>query len=288
MQPSDVARKGRVGSETTTTGKPLKYFRYWTQGTLRYLNRANLKRVVENCDTRAGWWFDVAIQGLIVVSLISFSVSTIPTNSPSLQHQLGIVEAVTVALFTAEYLLRLYVADSKVKYAFSFFGLVDLLSVAPFYLPGSVDLRALRLFRLFRVVQLFKLLRYNHAIKRFHIALQLSKEELILFFSVTTMLLYASAVGIYYFENRAQPEAFSSIFSSLWWSVSTLTTVGYGDIYPVTVGGRFFTFVMLMIGLGIIAVPSGLVATSLAEARRIIEQEAEKKTAAASNTTEDD
>ncbi len=252
------------------------------------MNRTHLKKVVETCDTPAGWWFDFAIQVLIVVSLISFSVSTIPSISPYLQCRLHVVEVVTITLFTAEYLLRLYVADSKTRYVFSFFGLIDLLSVAPFYLPGSVDLRALRLFRLFRVVRLFKLLRYNQAIKRFHLAFMISKEELILFFGVTTMLLYVSAVGIYYFENRAQPEVFTSIFSSLWWAVATLTTVGYGDIYPVTVGGRVFTFVVLMIGLGIVAVPSGLVATSLAEARRIIEQDAGKKPAACSNMTEDD
>jgi len=89
------------------------------------------------------------------------------------------------------------------------------------------------------------------------------KEELILFLFATAFLLYFSAVGIYYFENPAQPEQFQSIFDSLWWAVATLTTVGYGDVYPVTVGGKIFTFFVLLIGLGIVAVPAGLVSSAL-------------------------
>ena len=81
------------------------------------------------------------------------------------------------------------------------------------------------------------------------------------------MLLYLSAVGIYYFENTAQPDVFSSVFHSLWWAVATLTTVGYGDIYPITVGGRIFTFLILMIGLGVVAVPAGLLASALSKVR---------------------
>lgn len=88
-----------------------------------------------------------------------------------------------------------------------------------------------------------------------------------MFSVVSVILIYLSAVGIYYFEHSAQPESFSSIFSSLWWSVVTLTTVGYGDIVPITVGGRIFTFVILMIGLGIIAIPSGMISSALTEAR---------------------
>ena len=95
----------------------------------------------------------------------------------------------------------------------------------------------------------------------------IAKEEFVLFGFVTLILLYLTAVGIYYFENNAQPEAFKSIFHSLWWAVATLTTVGYGDVYPVTVGGRVFTFFILMIGLGIVAVPAGLLATALTQVR---------------------
>lgn len=89
------------------------------------------------------------------------------------------------------------------------------------------------------------------------------KEELILFFITTLFIIYIAAVGIYYFENAAQPENFKSVFHSLWWAVATLTTVGYGDIYPITVGGRFFTFLILMVGLSIVSVPAGLLTSAL-------------------------
>jgi voltage-gated potassium channel len=112
-----------------------------------------------------------------------------------------------------------------------------------------------------------KLFRYSKAIRRFSRAFSIAKEEIVLFGVVTIMLLYLSAVGIYYFENEAQPEAFKSIFHSLWWAVATLTTVGYGDVYPITIGGRIFTFFILMIGLGIVAVPAGLLASALSKAR---------------------
>jgi voltage-gated potassium channel len=117
--------------------------------------------------------------------------------------------------------------------------------------------------------------RYNSAIERFSLAFKLIKEELTMFSLVSFILIYLSAVGIYYFENTVQPEAFSSIFSSLWWSVVTLTTVGYGDVIPVTIGGRIFTFIILMIGLGIIAIPSGMISSALTEARDM--EKAERK-----------
>ena len=90
-----------------------------------------------------------------------------------------------------------------------------------------------------------------------------AKEEILLFIFMTLILIYLSAVGIYYFENEAQPEVFTSIFDSLWWAVITLTTVGYGDAYPITVGGKMFTFLILIIGLGIIAIPTGIISSSL-------------------------
>jgi voltage-gated potassium channel len=99
-------------------------------------------------------------------------------------------------------------------------------------------------------------------------------EELVLFFCSTMLVMYLSAVGIYFFEHAAQPDKFKSVFHSLWWSVSTLTTVGYGDIYPITTGGRIFTFFVLMAGLGVIAVPAGLFASALAKARQ--EEDAQK------------
>jgi len=120
--------------------------------------------------------------------------------------------------------------------------------------------------RLFRVLRLLKVLRYTKALDRFKKAFRSIKEELILFLLASGVLIYLASAGIYYFERQAQPEAFESVFHSMWWAIATLTTVGYGDIYPVTVGGRLFTTVILFIGLGVVAVPTGLVASALSEA----------------------
>jgi voltage-gated potassium channel len=228
-----------------------------------------IKKIIEDTDTRAGKWFDIFIQILIVISLISFSMETLPNLKPETQNVLWIINVVTIIIFTIEYVLRIIVSDKKLKFIFSFYGLIDLFAILPFYISFGIDLRSIRIFRMLRLFRMFKLVRYSSAIKRFAIAMKLIKQELVLFFAVTIMLLYMGGVGIYYFENSAQPEAFSSIFHSLWWSLITLTTVGYGDIYPITVGGKIFTFFILMIGLGIVAVPTGLFASAIAKARKI-------------------
>ncbi len=227
-----------------------------------------IKRLIEETDTPSGRLFDLFIQALIVLSLISFSVDTLPDLSASARQVLRAIEVGTVAIFTAEYLLRVAVADRRLGYIFSFFGLIDLLAILPFYVASGVDLRAVRAFRLLRLLRALKLVRYSQAIQRFHRAFQIAREEIVLFFSVACILMFLAGVGIYYFENPAQPETFRSVFHSLWWALVTLTTVGYGDIYPITVGGRIFTFFVLMIGLGVVAVPAGVVASALGEARK--------------------
>lgn len=235
-----------------------------------------LKDVIEKHDTREGKIFDLFIQGLIILSLVTFAISTSPKVSPEGMKALRIIEIITVAIFTLEYILRIIVADNKFKYIFSFFGIIDLLAIVPFYISIGLDLRALRSFRLIRLFSMFKLTRYSSAMNRFKMALRFAREEIILFFLFTLILLFISAIGIYYFENPAQPDVYSSMFDSLWWSVTTLTTVGYGDMYPITIGGRLFTFLVLMIGIGVIAIPTGMLATALAKAR---EHEAREKEA---------
>jgi voltage-gated potassium channel len=227
----------------------------------------DIKGIVERSDTPVGRVFDFSVQSLILLSIITFSIETLPNLDAATIDILQLTETVIVALFTLEYLLRLYVADRKIGYVFSFYGLIDLIAIIPFYISSGIDLRSLRIFRMLRLIRLIKLVRYSKAICRFSRALSIAKEEIILFGVVTIMLLYLSAVGIYYFEKEAQPEAFKSIFHSLWWAVATLTTVGYGDVYPITIGGRIFTFFILMIGLGIVAVPAGLLASALSKAR---------------------
>ena len=210
---------------------------------------------------------DFLIQGLIVVSLLAFAIETLPGLSATQTRWLHIFEAVSVGIFTVEYLVRLILSRPRRSYVFSFFGMVDLLAVLPFYFALGIDLRSLRVFRLLRLFRLLKLARYSSAMRRFHRAFLIAKEELVLFGVTALMVLYLAAVGIYHFEHEAQPQHFSSVFHSLWWAVSTLTTVGYGDVIPITLGGRLFTFFVLVIGLGIVAVPTGLFASALSKAR---------------------
>lgn len=242
---------------------------------------SDLKKLVEQPETRAGRAFELTIQSLIVTSLVVYSIETLPSVREAMEDDvpdlvttlLSLIEVVTVTVFTFEYALRLAVADRKLRFVFSFYGIIDFLAILPFYLTlfaglgGSVDLRTIRALRLFRLFRVFKLARYSSALVRFRRAFIAAREELILYVILTLVMLYFAAAGIYFFENEAQPDAFSSIFSSLWWAVATLTTVGYGDVYPVTPGGRLFTFFVLMVGLGVVAVPAGIVAAALEQAR---------------------
>ena len=231
--------------------------------TTTVLMKEKIKSIVEINDNPASRYFAFFIQALILVSIVTFSVETIPNLKPSTKTILYVVEVCCVIVFTIEYVLRIYVADSKPKFIFSFFGIIDFLAILPFYLSFGIDLRSLRALRFLRLFRILKLVRYNKAMNHFTRAIKSAKEEILLFVFITLILIYFSAVGIYYFENEAQPEHFTSIFDSLWWAIITLTTVGYGDVYPITVGGKVFTFFILMIGLGIVAIPTGIISSAL-------------------------
>ena len=237
--------------------------------------KEELRLIVEDNTTKNGKLFDYLIQALILLSLIAFSIETLPNISIETKRYLDFFETLCVLVFSVEYLIRIYVAEKPLKYIFSFYGLIDLMAILPFYLKGTLDFRALRVFRVFRIFRALKLIRYNKALHRFHLAAKIVKEEIILFLIVTAIFVFLASAGIYYFENEAQPEVFASIFHSAWWAIVTLTTVGYGDVYPITTGGKIFTFCILIIGVGIVTIPAGLVATSLSKAREIEEKEKE-------------
>ena len=221
-----------------------------------------LRRIVEGPDTRAARTFDGTIQALIALSLISFPIVTLPGLPDWAYASLCVFEIFSVTIFTVEYVLRFLVAKSTFGVAFSFFGVVDLLAILPFFVGTGVDLRALRAVRSFR---LLKLVRYNDAVKHFGRAVRSIREELVLFFALSGTFIYLAAGGIYYFEHPAQPEVFVSVPHSLWWAVATLTTVGHGNIYPVTVGGKTFTTLILFEDLRAVSIPTGLLASALTE-----------------------
>ena len=238
--------------------------------------KSKIRIVVEDNSTKKGKIFDYTIQLLILLSLVAFSIETLPNNSDELIEFLYVFEIFCITVFSIEYFLRILISNKPFNYIFSFYGIIDFLAIIPYYL-SSIDLRFLRAFRVFRVFRAFKLIRYNKALNRFQIAYRIVKEELTLFLVVILILLFIVSAGIYFFENQAQPEVFKSIFHSSWWSIVTLTTVGYGDVYPITLGGKIFTFFVLIIGVGVVTVPAGLVATSLSKAREIQDEEEKMK-----------
>lgn len=238
--------------------------------------REKLRNIVDDRTTKWGRLFDYTVQLLILISLIAYAVSTLPNNSKQTRLILEWIEYVAITIFSIEYILRIYVAKKPWKYIFSFYGLIDFIAIIPFYITASTHLMSLRALRVFRIFRAFKLVRYNKALNRFTIAAQIVKEEIILFLMVTSIFIFLASAGIYYFENEAQPDVFSSIFASAWWAVVTLTTVGYGDVYPITTGGKMFTFFILMIGVGIVTIPAGLVASALTKAREM-EEDAKQK-----------
>lgn len=236
------------------------------------ISKKSLRAIIEDNSSKRGRLFDNFIQLLILVSLISFSVETLPSLSSQSREITRWIEIVCVSIFSLEYVLRVYVSKNLFAYVLSFYGLIDLLAILPFYLAMGIDLRSLRIFRVFRLFRSFKLLRYNKALSRFHQAAMIVKEEIVLFLMVSAIFLFLSATGIFFFEYKAQPGQFSSIFHSLWWATVTLTTVGYGDMVPITMGGKLFTFFVLLIGVGIVTVPAGLISSALSKVRRIEEK----------------
>ncbi len=225
----------------------------------------SISEIVNNNDTVAGRVFDGFIFFLIILSLFTFSLETLPGLTDEQREYLHYSEIVISILFTIEYVLRIVTAEKKSSYIFSFYGFIDLMAILPFYLVFlGVDLYVIRALRVLRIV---KLTRYSVAMIRLGKAFSIAKGEVVVFLLATLVLLYLAAVGVYIFESRAQPENFVSVFDGMWWAVASLTTVGYGDIYPVTIGGKLFTFIVLIFGLGIVAAPAGIISSALTQVR---------------------
>ena len=232
-----------------------------------YRRKEEIGDFVWGRDPRFGHAFDYAMIVLIVLSISIMAIETLPQFPDKWSSEILAFDWTIVVIFTIEYGLRLWTAPNRLRYVFSFWGLIDLLAIAPFWaglligLPGGEALWALR------VLRIAKLLRFIANMETFQRAFELVWRELLVVFMFAILVMFCTAVGIYIFEHETQPDAFPSIRHSFWFAVTTLTTVGYGDIYPVTIGGKFFTFFILMIGLGIVALPAGLIAAAFTQAR---------------------
>jgi voltage-gated potassium channel len=209
---------------------------------------------------------------LNVLSLIAESYESIRNDFITFFY---FFESFSVVVFSIEYILRFWTADLNPKYkggiikkrilfSTSTFGLIDLIAILPFYLPliFPFDLRVVRILRLFRLLRIFKLNRYSKSLQTIGSVLKETKAELMITVFVAFILMILSSTLIYYFENDVQPEKFASIGHAFWWSVATLTTVGYGDVYPITAMGKLLSGIIALIGIGFVALPTGIISSA--------------------------
>ncbi len=228
------------------------------------------------------------IVGLIALNSMAIILHSVPEirEHPQLSALFVDFEIFSVVVFTIEYLLRVWACVESEKYRHPFWGrvrfifsawaLVDLLAILPFYLTlFTTDFGLIRILRILRVVRLYRLTKYSHALGMIKKAINYTKEELILSY---TFLLFAMLIVssiIYYLEHPAQPEAFPSIPASIWWGVVTMTTLGYGDVYPVTVLGKIFGGFVAILGVALFSLPTGILASGFIE--QINENKREKR-----------
>ena len=222
--------------------------------------------------------FDGLIMVLIFISILSIVLESFEEIRSRFSGLFRVFEVVSVSVFALEYVLRIWTADylypesrhPHIKYILSPMAIIYLLAILPFFLPFiSVDLRFLRmtrLFRLFRLLRVFKLGRYFDALMIVVSVIKKSASQLIVSVALCFFVMLFSAIIMYTVENPVQPEQFPNVISSLWWAICTLTTVGYGDIYPVTDVGRFFASIISLVGIGIIAIPTGIIAAGFSSA----------------------
>ena len=227
--------------------------------------RERLRRIIFESDTRAGRAFDL---GLIVAILLSLAVvvfDSMDSVSARFQAELDIAEWVITSLFTIEYLARLYAAPRRWRYARSFFGVIDLLAILPTFLAlafpnlhALVDVRALRLLRIFRIL---KLTQYLAEFRHLGLALAASRRKILVFLSTVCTVVLVMGTLMYVVEGPAN--GFTSIPTGVYWAITTMTTVGFGDITPKTDLGRAIASVMMLLGWGVLAVPTGIVTAEM-------------------------
>jgi len=241
---------------------------------------------VADPDNKLSRYFDLFIIILIFLNALAVILETVHGIATVLGTYFQAFEVFSVTVFTVEYIARLWTCNLNEKYASGFTGrlryaatpmaLIDLLAILPFYLPlfVTLDLRFLRMLRLFRILRILKLARYFETLRKMGRVITAKKEELTITISVVLVLLVFAASLMFYIENPAQPENFSSIPAAMWWAVATLTTVGYGDVYPVTPLGKALGSFIAMLGVGMVALPAGIIGSGFMEE---IQKEKEQK-----------
>ena len=214
-------------------------------------------------------FFDIFIIVLIILNVLALILSTIPRINSQFSTAFEVFEIFSILIFTVEYIGRIYssvenpnyskLVSGRIRYMFRPMILIDLMAILPFYLTIlGLDFRSLRILRLFRILRILKLVRYVKALDRITIALRDRIREIIIAFSLISFMVLISATLMYYAEKNAQPDVFTSIPAAMWWAVATLTTVGYGDTYPVTAIGKILGSLIAIFGISAIAIPTAI------------------------------
>ncbi len=239
-------------------------------------------------DTRPGRWLNAAIMLLIMLNLVALTLETIPSVNEKYFWAFKGFELFAVLFFTGEYVMRVWVAPEDPKYDDDWKGrlrymitplaLVDLIAIAPFWLGilfgyFGMDFAIARSLRLLRIFRLLKLSRHLGAMRKMGLVFQQKREALTISLIAVVFMLYICSAVMYAVEHKAQPEAFSSIPQTMWWGVATLTTVGYGDVYPITPLGKFFGAIIAILGIGLFALPTGILASGFSEQLEEIEED---------------
>ncbi len=232
--------------------------------------RAKAHEIIFEADTPAGRTFDIALICIILLSVVAVMLESVAPVRARYGSILRVTEWVITIVFTIEYVLRLLCVGQPARYARSFFGIVDLLAILPTYIsvivPGAQALAVVRVLRILRVFRILKLVQYVQEASVLRQALRNSRRKILVFlFVVFTIVIM---VGALMYLVEGEESGFSSIPIAVYWAVVTLTTVGYGDIAPITALGRFLSALLMIVGYGIIAVPTGIVTTELVRSQK--------------------
>ncbi|MBQ4293045.1 MAG: ion transporter [Lachnospiraceae bacterium] len=253
-------------------------------GFLKTVYRLVSERIVGD---RLNQFYDVISTIALILNLAASFLMTFDEVMDSIGNLLLTIEAVTVLFFAIDYFLRflsaryqypaLSPAKATLKYVFSLYGIVDLLSFLPYYLPVlfPIGAAAFRLLRLARVLRLFRINAYYDSLHVIMEVLKNKKQQLLSSVFIISVLILASSLGMYGLEHEAQPDKFTNAFSGIWWASAALLTVGYGDIYPVTVLGRILGLIITFLGVGMVAIPTGIISAGFVEQYELMRRKME-------------
>lgn len=225
--------------------------------------------------------FERGIHILILLNVVAFTLETIE-ELKDFFFIFSIFEYLSIFVFMAEYGIRIYFANKKGRawnYIFSFMGLIDLITILPVFLTGyiNLDLRFTKLLRFFQILRIFKIYRHSEHLQTVAAVLIIKRKDLFATLLATFLIITFCAFVVYFFEKDVQPHKFSNMLMSFYWAIETLTTTGYGDIYPITLGGRMVASVLALVGIGLLAIPAAILSAGFVEVQAEKDKNKNKK-----------